>query len=105
MSGTFRVAGVAAVVLFSGMGLMQAQEPAPDKPASAAGAPAGQAPAAGAKAPEAEANPFAPQPAPALPPGMTGSDTKDPRYTLKPGLYDAGEAAFGLKHVAFLNKP
>jgi hypothetical protein len=105
MSGTFRVAGVAAVVLFSGMGLMQAQEPAPDKPASAAGAPAGQAPAAGAKAPEAEANPFAPQPAPALPPGMTGSDTKDPRYTLKPGMYDAGVAALGMKHVAFLKKP
>jgi hypothetical protein len=105
MSGTFRVAGVAAVVLFSGMGLMQAQEPAPDKPASAAGAPAGQAPAAGAKAPEAEANPFAPQPAPTLPPGMTGSDTKDPRYTLKPGMYDAGVAALGMKHVAFLKKP
>ena len=48
---------------------------------------------------------FAPQPAPPLPPGMTGSDTNDPRYTLKPGLYDAGEAAFGMKHVAFVKKP
>ena len=36
---------------------------------------------------------------------MTGSDTSDPRYTLKPGLYDAGEAAMGMKHVAFVKKP
>jgi hypothetical protein len=36
---------------------------------------------------------------------MTGSDTTDPRYTLKPGMYDAGVAAVGLKHVAFLKKP
>ena len=36
---------------------------------------------------------------------MTGSDTNDPRYTLKPGLYDAGEAAMGMKHVVFLKKP
>ena len=39
------------------------------------------------------------------PPGMTGSDTSDPRYKLEAGLYDAGEAAVGLKHVAFLKKP
>jgi len=25
---------------------------------------------------------------------MTGSDTSDPRYTLKPGMFDAGEAAW-----------
>ena len=36
---------------------------------------------------------------------MTGSDTNDPRSKLKPGLYDAGEAAVGIKHVAFLKKP
>jgi hypothetical protein len=36
---------------------------------------------------------------------MTGSDTSDPRYTLKPGLYDAGEAALGMKHVTTLKKP
>jgi hypothetical protein len=36
---------------------------------------------------------------------MTGADTHDVRYTLKPGMYDAGEAAMGLKHVAFLKKP
>jgi hypothetical protein len=55
--------------------------------------------------PPAAENPFAPTPAPPLPAGMTGSDTSDPRYTLKPGLYDAGEAALGMKHVAFLKKP
>jgi len=50
-------------------------------------------------------NPFAPQPAPALPPGMTGSDVNDPRAKLTPGLYDAGEVAKGLKHVALVKKP
>ena len=80
------VAGVAAMVLFSNMGWAQT-------------------PAAPAKVPEAEHDPFAPQPAPPLPPGMTGSDTKDPRYSLKPGLYDAGELAMGMKHVAFVKKP
>ncbi len=38
-------------------------------------------------------------------PGMTGSTTNDPRVGLKPGLYDAGEAAMGMKHIAFLKKP
>jgi len=82
---------------------MQAQSQAPAQ--SQTPAPAAQAPPQAAKAPEAEQNPFAPQPAPPLPPGMTGSDTNDPRYKLKPGLYDAGEAANGLKHVAFVKKP
>jgi hypothetical protein len=40
-----------------------------------------------------------------LPPGMTGSNTNDPRVGLKPGMYDAGEAASGLEHLAFLKKP
>src|ERR1700728_1567212 len=52
-----------------------------------------------------EENPFAPQPATPLPPGMTGSTTNDPRVGLKPGLYDAGEAAMGMEHIAFLKKP
>ncbi len=69
--------------------------------------PSASTPAQDSKAPakataDEEKDPFAPQPAPPLPPGMTGSDTKDPRYTLKPGLYDAGEAAMGMKHLAFL---
>src|SRR6185436_20958352 len=42
-------------------------------------------------------NPFAPETAPALPAGMTVSDTSDPRATLTPGMYDAGETALGLK--------
>ena len=40
-----------------------------------------------------------------LPAGMTGSDTSDPRFKLSPGMYDAGEAAMGLKHLALLKKP
>jgi hypothetical protein len=98
----FRLASVAAVVLCSGVGLIQAQTPTP---APATPAPAAQAPAASAKAPEAEENPFAPQPAQPLPAGMTGSDRNDPRFALKAGLYDAGEAASGMKHVAFVKKP
>ena len=43
--------------------------------------------------------------APKLPAGMTGADASDPRAKLKPGLYDAGEAAFGLKHVMLMKKP
>ena len=43
--------------------------------------------------------------APALPPGMTGSDANDPRAKLTPGLYDAGEAAMGIKHLMLLKKP
>lgn len=45
------------------------------------------------------------EPAPKLPEGMTGSDINDPRAKLKPGLYDAGEAAFGMKHLSLLKKP
>jgi hypothetical protein len=58
-----------------------------------------------AKDNEEEGNPFAPQPAPALPPGMTGSDGSDPRASLTPGMYDAGEAAMGIKHLLLLKKP
>ncbi len=50
-------------------------------------------------------NPFAPEPSPTLPPGMTGSDVNDPRAKLAPGLYDAGEASMGLKHLLLLKKP
>jgi hypothetical protein len=52
-----------------------------------------------------ETNPFALEPAPTLPTGMTGSDTSDPRTRLTPGVNDAGEAAFGLKHIFLLKKP
>jgi hypothetical protein len=50
-------------------------------------------------------NPFAPEPAPTLPAGMTGSDPSDPRASLTPGLYDAGETAMGIKHLQLLKKP
>jgi len=73
---------------------MQAQTPAAPPPAQEPG-----------KMPEPDDNPFAPKPAPPLPAGMTGSDVNDPRYKLTPGLYDAGEAAMGLKHVLLLKKP
>ena len=55
--------------------------------------------------PAAPPNPFAPQPAPPLPAGMTGSDVNDPRAKLSPGVYDAGEASVGMKHLMLLKKP
>jgi len=48
---------------------------------------------------------FSLEPAPALPPGMTGSDVNDPRAKLKPGMYDAGEASMGLTHLQLFKKP
>jgi hypothetical protein len=54
--------------------------------------------------PEAK-DPFAPEPAPPLPAGMTGSDTNDPRAKLAPGIDNAGEAAMGIKHVMLFKKP
>jgi hypothetical protein len=50
-------------------------------------------------------NPFAPEPAGPLPAGMTGSDANDPRFKLTPGVFDAGEAAFGIKHIQLVKKP
>jgi len=55
--------------------------------------------------PEGGANPFAPASAPPLPAGMTGSDPNDPRAKLTPGMYDAGEASMGMKHLMLLKKP
>jgi hypothetical protein len=101
----FRLAGVtlaSAMVCFS-VGTMHGQAQAPATPPAAA--PATPPAAAPAKPAEAQQNPFAPTPAPPLPPGMTGSNTNDPRYQLKPGLYDAGEVAMGMEHVAFIKKP
>lgn len=43
--------------------------------------------------------------APPLPAGMTGSNVNDPRAKLSPGLFDAGEAAMGIKHLLLLKKP
>jgi hypothetical protein len=104
-SFAFRAA-VAAILLCSGVSPMAAQRPGPAPgqaipPAANAQGPAPQA----AKTPESDDNPFAAQPAPMLPPGMTGSDANDPRYKLTPGLYDAGETSLGLKHLQLVRKP
>jgi hypothetical protein len=85
---------IATIFVFSVVSRLQAQ--------AQQQAPASQS----AKEPEEEdRNPFAPEPAPALPPGMTGADVNDPRAKLGPGLYDAGEAAMGMKHLLLVKKP
>jgi len=50
-------------------------------------------------------DPFAPEPAPALPAGMTGANPDDPRAKLSPGMFDAGEASMGMRHLMLLRKP
>src|SRR5258705_3892988 len=104
----FRVA-IAAIFLLSGTCRMKAQEPAstPSKQETPKPEAAKQDPGKKetAEEPEEEKNPFAPEPAPALPPGMKGSDTTDPRAKLTPGLYDAGETSMGIKHLLLLKKP
>ena len=101
----FQFAGIAILLCF-GLGMLQAQEPAqsqaPANPSTSAQTPDKSQ---GAQKPEAEENPFAPEPAQPLPPGMTGSDVNDPRYKLSPGLYNAGETAMGIKHLLLLKKP
>src|SRR5579863_7404263 len=100
---------VLGCVILLGMGgvRVHAQNPttAPSTP------PAVQKPADGNKDADSDKeddevdNPFAPEPAPALPPGMKGSDASDPRAKLKPGVYDAGETSMGMKHLALIKKP
>ena len=109
---TFRVAGLtfAAALILTSATALYAQEPAPATPPAtpANGAPDTKpqdAKPADAAKPAAEENPFAPEPPVPLPPGMTGSTMNDPRVGLKPGMFDAGVAAMGMKHVAFVKKP
>ncbi|MGA8553174.1 MAG: hypothetical protein WB630_02040 [Candidatus Acidiferrales bacterium] len=103
----FGLAGAAAFVLCSGLSAMQAQSPDNAQPQSSA--PPASAPSTPAsesdKDQDVQKNPFAVEPAPPLPAGMTGSDANDPRFTLTPGLYDAGEASIGLRHVLLIKKP
>jgi len=87
----FRVVGT-AIALFFGVSRMQAQEPPKPPPAAEAEE-------------EEDENPFAPEPAPTLPAGITGSDANDPRAKLTPGLYDAGETSMGIKHLMLVKKP
>jgi len=82
--------------LFAG-GLLAQTPPTQQDPGKAADAKTEQK--------KAQDDPFAIEPAPPLPAGMTGADANDPRSKLKPGLYDAGEAAMGMKHILLLKKP
>src|SRR6185503_4733244 len=90
----FRLLVAALVLCFAGE--MRAQTPPQDskKPADAK-----------TDQKKTEEDPFAPEPAPPLPPGMAGSDANDPRAKLTPGMYDAGEVSMGLKHIFLLKKP
>ena len=92
----------AALIFYFSVSEMQAQTPA-TSPQAQAQKP--ETPPPAQEPEEEEENPFAPQPAPSLPPGMMGSDASDPRAKLKPGLYDAGEASMGIKHLSLLKKP
>jgi hypothetical protein len=88
---------VASLVLFCFVSQMRAQATSPQQSSKPADAKADQK--------QAEEDPFAPQQAPQLPPGMTGSDVNDPRAKLTPGVFDAGEAAKGMKHLLLFKKP
>jgi len=100
---------IVAIFLSSGIIHLKAQEPAAPPAKQDAAQPdaakADQAKKDAAADSDGDKNPFAPEPAPALPPGMKGSDANDPRAKLTPGLYDAGEAAVGIKHLLLLKKP
>ncbi len=86
---------LASLFLCSGLTLATlAQTPTPSPAQDATKAPA-----------KDDDNPFAPEPAGPLPAGMTGSDTTDPRAKLSPGIYNAGEAAMGIKHLMLVKKP
>jgi len=86
---------LASLVLCSGLAVSTfAQTPTPSPSQQATKPPAKE-----------DDNPFAPEPAGPLPAGMTGSDTSDPRAKLTPGIYDAGEAAMGIKHLLLVKKP
>jgi hypothetical protein len=97
-----RVSGVAfrvvsaAIALFFGASRMQAQAPPTPPPAQQADKEDKE---------DEDANQFTPEPAPTLPAGMMGSDANDPRAKLTPGLYDAGEASMGIKHLLLVKKP
>ena len=93
----FRLLAVSLLLWPCFAGKMQAQTPSSQEPTKAANAKPDQK--------KAEEDPFAPEQAPPLPPGMTGSDVNDPRAKLAPGMYDAGEVSKGMKHLLLLKKP
>lgn len=92
----FRILAVSILLLTMSVAGLQAQTPQ-QEPAKASDAKIEQK--------KAQDDPFALEPAPPLPAGMTGADGSDPRSKLKPGLYDAGEASMGMKHILLLKKP
>lgn len=67
--------------------------------------PPAQEPTKATEQKKAQDDPFAPEKAPLLPAGMTGADANDPRFKLKPGLYDAEAIAKGMKHLMLFKKP
>ncbi len=97
LTASFRLLVVSLFLALCVAGEMQAQTPPSQEPAKAADAKPEEKKAA--------QDPLAPEQAPPLPAGMTGSDAGDPRFNLKPGLYDAGEIAKGLRHIQLLKKP
>src|SRR5215467_3220855 len=102
---------VAVLLMFCGVRVTRAQEQSKQDAAKQDGAKAdtpkqdAAKPADKKEEGEEDGNPFAPKPAPPLPAGMTGSDSSDPRAKLAPGLYEAGEASLGLKHLMLFKKP
>src|SRR5262245_33899232 len=108
----FRVAVAATLLCFSAGGVrLRAQDSSATAPKQDAAKQDtakqdnGKADAAKAEKSEEEENPFAPKPAPPLPPGMVGSDPSDPRAKLTPGLYDASETSMELNHLQLFKKP
>lgn len=98
---TFRLLIGSMFLLSVFVGGMQAQTPPTQESKKPADAKADQKP----DLKQEQDNPFGLEKAPPLPAGMTGSDTKDPRANLKPGMYDAGVATLGMKHLSLLKKP
>src|SRR5262249_6311073 len=89
---------VGSLLLWSCLaGKMQAQTPSSQESTKAANAKPDQK--------KAGEDPFAPEQAPPLPAGMTGSNANDPRAKLAPGMYNAGEVSLGMKHLLLLKKP
>ncbi|WP_182276687.1 hypothetical protein [Granulicella sp. 5B5] len=93
LTSRWAILTLAAAGVFAAAPSLRAQQPAPNPKAAAK------------PTPTDELDEFAPKPAPPLPAGMTGSNIHDPRYTLKAGMYDAGETSLGIKHLDFLKKP
>ena len=102
MNGVPRIAlhaTAAAVIFFCTFTQVHAQAQSPAPSPSPSASPSAQQPD------DEDRNPFVPEAAAPLPPGMTGSDVNDPRAKLSPGLYNAGETAMGMKHLLLLKKP